>query len=409
VTVSLLLQALHLLYFVEFEENRMSIRNSLFTSESVSAGHPDKVCDRISDTILDEFLHHDPHARVACETMAAHGKIIVTGEFQTSKHKVFDEVQQNASPLVRQALRDIGYGSAEFDINPDTCDVEVLFNYQSPQIANSVEQGESLGAGDQGMMFGYATDETDNLMPLSWSLATDLIALGTQIMHQGPSPLKPDAKSQVTVRYVDGQPVGVQAVVLSWQHHPHYSIDKIREWLMHNIIDPIIPESLRLTDFNLFLNPAGYWTIGGPKGDTGLTGRKIIVDSYGGACPHGGGAFSGKDPTKVDRSGAYAARWVAKNIVAAGLAKRCTIQITYAIGVAEPVSVSVDTHGTGSIDEPEIEALILDRFDLTPSGIIHQLDLLGPIYKETSSLGHFGKWHNPLLHKWECTDQEMLS
>ncbi|MCP4075475.1 MAG: methionine adenosyltransferase [Gammaproteobacteria bacterium] len=383
----------------------MSIKNGLFTSESVSAGHPDKLCDRISDTILDEFLHHDPHARVACETMAAHGKIIVTGEFQTSKNEVFDKVQSNAVPLVRQALRDIGYGSKESDIDPDTCDVEVLFNNQSSQISGGVDQGGSLGAGDQGMMFGYATDETEDLMPLSWSLATDLIAHGTQIMHQGSSPLKPDAKSQVTVRYVGGQPVGIQAVVLSWQHHSEYTVEKIREWLVHNVIDPIIPESLRLPEFKLYLNPAGYWTIGGSKGDTGLTGRKIIVDSYGGACPHGGGAFSGKDPTKVDRSGAYAARWVAKNIVAAGLAKRCTIQIAYAIGVSEPVSISVDTHRTGSIDEKEIEALVMDQFDLTPSGIIQQLDLLRPIYKDTSSLGHFGKYHDPLLHKWECTGQ----
>ena len=383
----------------------MTIKNGLFTSESVSAGHPDKLCDRISDTILDEFLLHDPHARVACETMAAHGKIIVTGEFKTSKYEIFDEIQHKADSLVRQTLREIGYGSAEFDIDPDSCDIEVLFNHQSSQIAGGVDRGESIGAGDQGMMFGYATDETQELMPLSWSLATDLISLGTQIMHQGLSPLKPDAKSQVTIRYEDGCPVGVQAVVLSWQHHPQHSIEEVREWLMQHVIDDIIPKSARLPDFNLFLNPAGYWTIGGPKGDTGLTGRKIIVDTYGGACPHGGGAFSGKDPTKVDRSGAYAARWVAKNIVAAGLAKRCTIQIAYAIGVPEPVSVSVDTHGTGSIDESEIEVLIQECFDLTPSGIIQQLDLLRPIYKETSSLGHFGKWHNPLLHKWESTDQ----
>ncbi|MFC1854892.1 methionine adenosyltransferase, partial [Candidatus Dependentiae bacterium] len=366
---------------------------------------PDKLCDLISDTVLDEFLKRDPHARVACETFAANDKIVVAGEFRTSSKELFNEVRDKAVGIVRDSLKEIGYGTKELDIDPAGCAVEVRFNQQSAQIASGVDRGNVLGAGDQGLMFGYATEETDELMPLAWSFATDLIAHGCKILKTGDTPLRPDGKSQVTVKYKDGKPVGVEAVVLSWQHSPSVSIKEIREWLTENIIDEIIPEEMRTPEFHTFVNPAGAWSVGGPKSDTGLTGRKIIVDTYGGACPHGGGAFSGKDPSKVDRSGTYAARWVAKNVVAAGLAKRCTVQIAYAIGVAEPVSVYVDTHGTGKINDEEIGKKIAMVFDLTPAGIIKGLDLLRPIYAPTSSLGHFGKWRDSATYNWEKTDK----
>ena len=388
----------------------MSIRNGLFTSESVSSGHPDKLCDRISDAILDEFLKLDSHARVACETFATNGKILVAGEFATTRIEHFHEIRVRTPYIVRRVLRDIGYGTEAYDIDPSTCEIEVRFNHQSHQIAAGVDQGEIIGAGDQGMMFGYATNETLELMPLAWSLATDLIAKGRSLHRRsihgmGDSPLKPDAKSQVTVRYENHIPIGVEAVVLSWQHQPEIEVNALREWLMVNVIDPVIPEKIRTHDFRALINPSGTWTIGGPKGDTGLTGRKIIVDTYGGACPHGGGAFSGKDPTKVDRSGAYAARWVAKNIVAAGLAKRCMVQIAYAIGVADPVSVSIDTQGTGIVSDEAIEFAVRETFDLTPAGIIRDLDLRRPIYSATSTLGHFGKWRKKNLYLWELTDR----
>jgi len=383
----------------------MSFRNSLFTSESVSAGHPDKVCDQISDAILDEFLQRDPRARVACETFALDGKVIVAGEFRTKDPEHFHAVRDAAVGIVRRTLLDIGYRSDNLGINPNICHVEIDFNHQSAQIAAGVDQGETLGAGDQGMMFGYATDETEALMPLAWSLATDLIAEGSRLRASGDSPLKPDAKSQVTVRYQDGSPIGVQAVVLSWQHRPDESIEDVRAYLLREVIDRIVPAEQRTDDFRIFINPAGAWTIGGPKGDTGLTGRKIIVDTYGGACPHGGGAFSGKDPSKVDRSAAYAARWVAKTVVAAGLAKRCTVQIAYAIGVPEPVSVSVDLHATASVNEAQVTEAIGKVFDLSPAGIIRDLDLLRPIYRGTAALGHFGRWRDPAIHKWEALDR----
>jgi len=383
----------------------MSFHNGLFTSESVSAGHPDKVCDQISDAILDEFLKWDPHARVACETFALDGKVIVAGEFRTADPEHFHAVRDAAVGIVRRTLLEIGYRSDNLGIDPNMCQVEVSFNHQSPQIAAGVGQGETLGAGDQGMMFGYATDETEALMPLAWSLATDLIAQGSRLRASDDSPLKPDAKSQVTVRCQDGIPIGVQAVVLSWQHRPDESIEDVRAYLLKEVIDRIVPHEQRTEDFRLFINPAGAWTIGGPKGDTGLTGRKIIVDTYGGACPHGGGAFSGKDPSKVDRSAAYAARWVAKNVVAAGLAKRCTVQISYAIGVAEPVSVSVDFHGTASINEAQAASAVTKVFDLSPAGIIRDLDLLRPIYRGTAALGHFGRWRDPAIYKWEALDR----
>lgn len=383
----------------------MAVRNGLFTSEAVSAGHPDKLCDRISDAILDAFLRRDRRARVACEALAANAKLVVAGEFRTADPAHFREVREESVDIVRSVLRQVGYGTAEYDVDPDTCEVEIHFNRQSPEIGAGVDQADCLGAGDQGVMFGYATDETAHRMPLAWSLATDLVARGSALIASGEPLLKPDAKSQVTVRYEDGIPVGVQAVVVSWQHRPGGSLNEVRSFLMRHVVDEVIPVSLRTPDFRCFLNPAGSWTTGGPKGDTGLTGRKIIVDTYGGACPHGGGAFSGKDPSKVDRSGAYAARWVASNIVASGLARRCTVQLAYAIGVSDPVSISVETHGTNRVEERAIERAVARVFDLTPAGIIGDLDLCRPIYAETSSLGHFGRWRDPKTYTWERADR----
>lgn len=383
----------------------MSVFNGLFTSESVSAGHPDKLCDRISDAILDAFLERDCNARVACETFAANDKIIVAGEFRTERVEDFKAVRAAAPGIVRDALQQIGYGSDQYDIDPATCEVEVRFNHQSPEIQAGVDGGETTGAGDQGLMFGHAVDETDALTPLAWSLATDLIQRASTLIVPGSGVLKPDGKAQVTVRYVEGVPVGIDTAVLSWQHQPDISINEVREFLAAEVLDHVIPSSLRTESFKAFLNPAGPFTVGGPKGDTGLTGRKIIVDTYGGACPHGGGAFSGKDPTKVDRSAAYAARHVAKNIVGAGLAKRCTVQLAYAIGVAEPVSVSVETYGTGVSPDTEISAAVEAIWDLTPAGIIRDLDLLRPIYTDTAALGHFGRWRSHELYKWERLDR----
>ncbi|HSH76671.1 MAG TPA: methionine adenosyltransferase [Longimicrobiales bacterium] len=383
----------------------MAVHHGLFTSEAVSAGHPDKLCDRISDAILDAFLHRDPDARVACEAFAADGKIVVAGEFRTTDPRHYDEVRDESVGIVRRVLKHVGYGTAEHDIDPDTCEVEIRFNRQSEEIGAGVDRADFLGAGDQGLMFGYATDETDERMPLAWSLATDLIARGSALRATGESPLKPDAKSQVTVRYEDGAPVGIQTVVVSWQHQPETSLEDVRAWLLRHVVDEVVPSSMRTHDFRCLLNPAGPWTTGGPKGDTGLTGRKIIVDTYGGACPHGGGAFSGKDPSKVDRSGAYAARWVAGNVVAAGLARRCTVQLAYAIGVADPVSVNVNTHGTARVPERAVEGAIPHVFELTPAGIIRDLDLSRPIYTETSSLGHFGRWRDPATYRWERADR----
>ena len=384
----------------------MSIHHGLFTSEAVSAGHPDKLCDRISDAVLDAFLERDPRARVACEAFAAHGKILVAGEFRTRSPRHFDQVRDAAEDIVRGVLREVGYGTETLDIDPDRCEVEVRFSPQSAEIAAGVDrEDQELGAGDQGMMFGYATDETEHLMPMAWSLATDLIARGTELRARGAVPLRPDAKSQVTLRYADGRPIGVDTVVVSWQHEPDVGLEEAQEILRTQVVDEVVPPELRLDGFKLHLNPAGAWTVGGPRGDTGLTGRKIIVDTYGAACPHGGGAFSGKDPSKVDRSGAYAARWVAKNVVAAGLARRCTVQVAYAIGVAAPVSVDVDTAGTGRVPDAEIKRAVRNTFDLTPAGIIRDLDLLRPIYKATSSLGHFGRWRPAETYRWEDTSR----
>ncbi|WP_018866202.1 MULTISPECIES: methionine adenosyltransferase [unclassified Thioalkalivibrio] len=380
----------------------MFFSDGLFTSESVSAGHPDKACDQISDAILDAFLALDPHARVACEAFAIRDKVSVAGEFRTAHRDHYETVRESAEALVRDTLKAVGYRSAESDIDPDSCEVEIRFNRQSPEIAGAVDGGlRDLGAGDQGMMFGHATDETDHLMPLPWALATDLVARGAEIARGQGIHLLADAKSQVTVAYENGKPSGVQAVVLSWQHDPAHSIDEIREFLSSVVVGEIIPNELRLAGFRTLANPGGAWSVGGPRSDTGLTGRKIMVDTYGGACPHGGGAFSGKDPSKVDRSGAYAARYVAKHVVAAGFARRCTVQLSYAIGEVEPVSIGVDLHGTGAVPEHLLVKAIREVFDLTPVSIIEELKLNRPVYQDTARLGHFGPYRTPALHQWE--------
>lgn len=368
-------------------------RNYLFTSESVSEGHPDKIADQISDRILDEFLARDPNARVACETVLADQFVLVAGEFKTADQAIFEAVHDNAENIVRQALREIGYTSKEDGIDPDKCEVRIAFNRQSIHINQGVDlAGGEIGAGDQGLMFGYACDETPELMPLAISLAHKLVRKQAELRKSGVLPwLRPDAKSQVSVRYVDGKPVAVEKVVLSTQHAPEISTDFLREAVRREIVEQVIPVELRGGDFEVLINPTGRFEVGGPNGDTGLTGRKIIVDTYGGSCPHGGGAFSGKDPSKVDRSAAYMARYIAKNIVAAGLATRCLVQLAYAIGVVEPVSVMVDTYGTGKLLDEELEVLVHDNFELTPKGIIDSLNLKRPIYAQTAAYGHFGR------------------
>ena len=382
-------------------------KSYLFTSESVSEGHPDKMADQISDRILDEFLALDPNARVACETVLADQFVLVAGEFKTADQAVFDAVSANAEKIVRQVIRDIGYTSKEDGIDPDKCEVRIAFNRQSVHINQGVDRADGeIGAGDQGLMFGYACDETPELMPLALSLAHKLVRKQAELRKSGALPwLRPDAKSQVSVRYVDGKPVAVENVVLSTQHSPEISTDALREAVRREIIDAIIPVELRSANFEVLINPTGRFEVGGPNGDTGLTGRKIIVDTYGGSCPHGGGAFSGKDPSKVDRSAAYMARYIAKNIVEAGLATKCLVQLAYAIGVVEPVSVMVDTYGTGTRSDDELEVLIRQNFKLTPKGIIDSLDLQRPIYAQTAAYGHFGRDSFP----WETTDKGILS
>ncbi len=360
-------------------------RSYLFTSESVSEGHPDKLADRISDTILDRFLGSDPLAKVACETFIADSLVVVAGEFHTTPSELFNTIRAEIPNIIRQVIRDTGYNRTFPGIDPDTCEIRLQLNEQSGDIRQGVDLGDNVvGAGDQGLVFGYATDETPEMMPLPINLAHQLVQRQAELRTSGAIPwLRPDAKSQVTVRYHNDKPVGVETVVLSTQHDEDVHIDTVREVVEEQIIRAIVPDS----DLRILINPTGRFVVGGPHGDTGLTGRKIIVDTYGGRCPHGGGAFSGKDPSKVDRSAAYAARYVAKNIVAAGLANRCTVQIAYAIGVAEPVSVMIDTHGTGIVDEGEIT----DVFDLTPAGIIKSLNLQRPIYAQTAAYGHFGR------------------
>ena len=384
-------------------------RHYLFTSESVTEGHPDKICDQISDAILNEILAQDPYARVACETTCTTGMVQVMGEISTSCYV-------DIPKIARDTVREIGYDRAKYGFDCDTCAVLTAIDEQSADIAlgvdNSLESKEgaseadlAIGAGDQGMMFGYACDETPELMPLPISLAHRLAKRLTEVRKSGMFDyLRPDGKSQVTVEYdEDNRPVRVDTVVISTQHSPEVSLQQIREDMIGQVVKHVIPSELLDENTKYFINPTGRFVIGGPQGDSGLTGRKIIVDTYGGIGRHGGGAFSGKDPTKVDRSGAYAARWVAKNIVAAGLAKRCEIQLAYAIGVAEPVSIMVETFGTGIVDDSVIEQAVEHVFDLRPAAIIEQLDLRKPIYKQLAAYGHMGR--EELGVKWEDRDK----
>ena len=372
---------------------------SLFTSESVSEGHPDKMADQISDAILDGLLAQDPAARVACETMIKTGVVIVAGEITTSGYIDVDSV-------VRKVVDDIGYNNAESGFDSRTCAVLNAIGKQSPDIAMGVDHSDDheQGAGDQGLMFGYATNETDVLMPAPITYSHRLVKRQSEVRKSGKLAwLQPDAKSQITFVYEDGKPVAIDAVVLSTQHREEVTLKDLREAVMEEIIKPVLPANLVNSNTKYFINPTGRFVIGGPYGDCGLTGRKIIVDTYGGMARHGGGAFSGKDPSKVDRSAAYAGRYVAKNIVAAGLADKCEVQIAYAIGVAQPVSLMVNTFGTGKIEEDHIEALVRRHFDLRPKGIIQTLDLLRPIYGKTAAYGHFGRDEPEFT--WEATDK----
>jgi S-adenosylmethionine synthetase len=374
-------------------------RDYVFTSESVSEGHPDKIADQISDAILDAILAQDKNARVACETLVKTGFVLLAGEVTTSAWVDLDE-------LVRQVIVDIGYDSSEIGFDGRTCGVLSAIGKQSSDIAQGVDRivNEEQGAGDQGLMFGFACNETDVLMPAPITYAHRLVKRQAKVRKNGTLPwLRPDAKSQVSFRYVDGKPVAVDAVVLSTQHHPDIAYKDLQEAVMETIIKPVLPAEWLHKDTKFHINPTGQFVIGGPVGDCGLTGRKIIVDTYGGMGRHGGGAFSGKDPSKVDRSAAYAGRYVAKNIVAAGLADRCEIQVSYAIGVAEPTSITVDTFGTGRIDDDRIAAIVGEVFDLRPYGIIKMLDLIQPIYQKTAAYGHFGREEPEFT--WEKTDK----
>jgi S-adenosylmethionine synthetase len=367
----------------------------LFTSESVTEGHPDKIADQVSDAVLDAIIGQDPTGRVACETLLTTGLVVVAGEISTNCYV-------DIPRLVRQTIKDVGYTRAKFGFDYETCGVITAIDEQSGDIAMGVDK---LGAGDQGLMFGYACRETEELMPMPIVLAHKLVMRLSERRRSGAVPwLRPDGKSQVTVRYVDGQPRSVETVVISTQHAPDVSLERIRQDVIEQVIVPTIPADLMdRTKCVMHVNPTGRFVTGGPMGDTGLTGRKIIVDTYGGSCPHGGGAFSGKDPTKVDRSACYMARHVAKNIVAAGLAERALIQVAYAIGVAEPVSIMIDTFGTGKVAEQTLEALVRRHFDFTPAGIIKYLDLRRPIYRKTAAFGHFGRSEPEFT--WERTNR----
>ncbi len=386
----------------------MSKKRMYFTSESVTEGHPDKMADQISDAILDAIIAQDPQGRVACETLVTTGQVHVVGEIST---KCYVDIPK----IIRKTVKDIGYTRAKYGFDADTCGILVSLDEQSPDIAQGVNEAleareggmdaaDAIGAGDQGMMFGYATNETPEYMPLPIALAHRLARRLAEVRKDGTLKyLRPDGKTQVTILYEDGKPVAVDTIVISTQHDEDVSLDQIRKDLIAEVINKVVPKELLSDKTRIFVNPTGKFVIGGPQGDSGLTGRKIIVDTYGGWARHGGGAFSGKDPTKVDRSAAYAARYVAKNIVAAGLADRCEIQLAYAIGVAYPVSVMVDTFGTNKIDEEKIEELAKKHFDLRPAGIIKMLDLRRPIYQQTAAYGHFGRTDVDL--PWEHTDK----
>ncbi len=366
----------------------------LFTSESVTEGHPDKICDQISDAILDEVLRQDPMGRVACETMAMTGLIMIGGEITTKG-------QVDYSKVARETVKDIGYTRAKYGFDSETCSVISAINTQSPDIAMGVDTG---GAGDQGLMFGYACNETPELMPLPIQLAHQLVRKLSSIRRDGTLDyLRPDGKSQVTVEYDNGRPVRVDAVVISTQHSPDAGAEQIREDIIDHVIKPTIAPNFLDKNTKYYVNPTGRFVVGGPQGDTGLTGRKIIVDTYGGAAPHGGGAFSGKDPTKVDRSACYMARYIAKNVVSAGISDHCQVQLAYAIGIAEPVSVYVDCNGTSKVDEEKLSEIIRANFHLTPKGIIESLDLRRPIYRRTAAFGHFGR--NEDGFSWESTNR----
>jgi S-adenosylmethionine synthetase len=373
----------------------------LFTSESVSEGHPDKLADQISDSILDAILSQDPTARVAAETLANTGLIVLAGEITTTANVDYIKV-------ARDTIKRIGYDNTDFGIDYKGCAVLVAYDKQSPDIAQGVDKAEDdpldQGAGDQGLMFGYACNETPQLMPLPIWLSHRIMERQSQLRKDGRLPwLRPDAKSQVTIRYQDGKPVAIDTVVVSTQHAPEMQLKAIREAVIEEIIQPILPKELIKGDIKFLVNPTGRFVIGGPQGDCGLTGRKIIVDTYGGAAPHGGGAFSGKDPSKVDRSAAYAGRYVAKNIVAAGLAERCLVQISYAIGVAQPTSIMVETYGTSKVSNERLTQLVREHFDLRPKGIVNMLNLLRPIYSKTAAYGHFGR--DEPEFSWEATDK----
>jgi S-adenosylmethionine synthetase len=387
-------------------------KRRLFTSESVTEGHPDKICDQISDAVLDAFLEKDPNARVACEVAVTTGLVLVAGEISSQAPYI------DIPGLVRNTIKEIGYVNAEYGFDYKTCAVLSSIDEQSPEIAQAVskalearegkmsdEELEAIGAGDQGLMFGFAVNETPELMPLPIALAHRLARRLTEVRKQGIlNYLRPDGKTQVTIEYDEtGQPVRVDTIVVSTQHNPDVSQSQIHQDMIEHVVRPVVPESWLDENTKYFINPTGSFVVGGPQGDAGLTGRKIIVDTYGGYARHGGGAFSGKDPTKVDRSAAYAARYVAKNIVAAGLADKCEVQLAYAIGVARPVSISIDTFGTGKVDEEKLVQAVEQHFDLRPAGIIKMLDLRRPIYRQTAAYGHFGRTDLDL--PWERTDK----